>query len=49
MAGRGADGGADRSLQREVTTRDIELFTEISGDRNPCTTTPPRRPPRPAA
>jgi acyl dehydratase len=22
-------------LQREITTRDIELLTEISGDRNP--------------
>lgn len=27
--------GAVAELSREVTTRDIELFTEISGDRNP--------------
>lgn len=27
--------GQTASMQREVTARDIELFTEISGDRNP--------------
>ena len=27
--------GASAELSREVTARDIELFTEISGDRNP--------------
>jgi acyl dehydratase len=29
------DVGQRARLQREVTARDIELFTEISGDRNP--------------
>jgi acyl dehydratase len=29
------EAGASASRSREITSRDIELFTEISGDRNP--------------
>jgi acyl dehydratase len=31
--------GMKRSLQKIVTDRDIELFAEVSTDRNPCIST----------
>ena len=33
--------GQKAQRSRAVTARDIELFTELSGDRNPCITTKP--------